>query len=114
MVLTVLIIDILKAWILFKKGRPFELIDKCLISSYDNLGQVLRCIHIGLLCVQQSPADRPSMSSVLVMLGSESELPQPKQPGYFMELDSRKGGYSSSMPELSSTNDMSLTEPEAG
>ena len=112
--MTVLDIDISKAWTLFKEGRPFDLLDKYLISSYNNLDEVLRCIHIGLLCVQQSPADRPSMSSVVLMLGSENELPQPKQPGYFMETESRKGGYSSStIPESSSTNDMSITVPEA-
>ena len=99
---------------MFKEGRPFELLDECLISSDDNVDEVLRCIHIGLLCVQQSPADRPSMSSVVLMLGSENELPQPKQPGYFMETESRKGGYSSStIPESSSIYDMSITLPQA-
>ncbi|KAG8080247.1 hypothetical protein GUJ93_ZPchr0007g5349 [Zizania palustris] len=33
---------------------------------------VMRCIHIGLLCVQGEPADRPVMSSVVMMLGSDT------------------------------------------
>ena len=38
-------------------------------------------MHIGLLCVQQDPDDRPTMSDVVVLLGSESmALPQPRQP----------------------------------
>ena len=74
---------------------------------------MLRCIHIGLLCVQQSPADRLNMSSVVLMLGGDSELPQPKQPGYFMEIDIAKGEHSSTKPESSSTNDMSMTSLEA-
>ena len=44
------------------------------------MSEELRCIHLSLLCVQQRPEDRPSISSVVVMLGSENALPQPKQP----------------------------------
>ncbi|PON52993.1 Mitogen-activated protein kinase kinase kinase [Parasponia andersonii] len=104
----------LLAWTLQKEGRPFELLDKCLlVSSYNNLDEVLRCIHIGLLCVQQSPTNRPSMSSVVLMLSSQSDLPQPKQPGYFMEMDLPKGDHSSTKPESSSTNYMSMSLLEA-
>ncbi|PON53012.1 Tyrosine-protein kinase [Parasponia andersonii] len=74
------------AWTLLKEGKPFELIDVWLRDSYDNPQEVLHCIHIGLLCVQQSPLERPSMPSVAFMLKSENVvLPQPKPPGYFME-----------------------------
>ena len=48
--------------------------------------QVLRCIQVGLLCIQKLPEDRPSMSSVVLMLVNEEiTLPQPKQPGFFIE-----------------------------
>ncbi|GMN72721.1 hypothetical protein TIFTF001_054223 [Ficus carica] len=54
------------------------------------------------------------MSSVVVMLGSESELPQPKQPPcYFTEMDLVKGERSSTNPESSSTNQMSISLLEA-
>ncbi|KAK2995786.1 hypothetical protein RJ640_013512 [Escallonia rubra] len=76
----VLVLEI--AWILFKEGKASELIDTDLSNSC-YLFEVLRSIHIGLLCVQQSPEDRPSMSSVVMMLGGESTLPQPKEPGFF-------------------------------
>ncbi|KAK2974445.1 LOW QUALITY PROTEIN: hypothetical protein RJ640_018318, partial [Escallonia rubra] len=69
-------------WILFREGRASELIDTDLSDSC-YLFEVVRSIHIGLLCVQQSPEDRPSMSSVVMMLGGESTLPQPKEPGFF-------------------------------
>ena len=42
---------------------------------------------MGILCVQRSPDDRPSMSAVVQMLGSEGALPQPKQPGFFSETN---------------------------
>ncbi|PON82238.1 S-locus receptor kinase [Trema orientale] len=98
-----------EAWTLMSEDRPFELLDKSLTSSCKSLHDALRCIHIGLLCVQQSPVDRPNMSSVVLMLGSQIELPHPKPPGYFMEMESMKGDYSSTKPESSSTNDMSIT-----
>ncbi|PON53007.1 S-receptor-like serine/threonine-protein kinase [Parasponia andersonii] len=97
------------AWTLVKEGRSLEFLDKCLISSYDNLDEMSRCIHIGLLCVQQSPMDRPSMPSVVLMLGSQSELPEPKPPGYFMDMDTTKGDYSSTKPDSSLTNNMSIS-----
>nr|CAD1823452.1 unnamed protein product [Ananas comosus var. bracteatus] len=44
---------------------------------------VLRCIHIGLLCVQEDPSDRPSMASVVLMLSSHSvTLPAPSTPAF--------------------------------
>lgn len=62
------------------KGRPFELIDVHLDDSELNLQEVLRCIHVDLLCVQQRPVDRPNMPSIILMLASHSELPKPKPP----------------------------------
>nr|POE45870.1 receptor-like serine/threonine-protein kinase sd1-7 [Quercus suber] len=100
------------AWILWNEGRPLELIDECLRQS-STLSEVLRCIHISLLCVQQRPEDRPSMSSVIVMLGSESALPQPKQPGFFLEKDSNEAHRFSSKQEPSSTNEITITLLEA-
>lgn len=48
--------------------------------------EVLRCIHLALLCVQQRPDDRPTMSTVLLMLDIQSPmLPQPTQPGFYSE-----------------------------
>ncbi|KAG5234188.1 G-type lectin S-receptor serine/threonine-protein kinase [Salix suchowensis] len=49
------------------------------------LSEVLQCIHVALLCVQQRPDDRPSMSIVVLMFGSDTVLPRPKQPGFFTE-----------------------------
>lgn len=47
--------------------------------------EMVRCIHIGLLCVQENAADRPTMASLILMLGSFSlTLPIPSQPAFFM------------------------------
>ncbi|XP_062110565.1 G-type lectin S-receptor-like serine/threonine-protein kinase At4g27290 isoform X2 [Humulus lupulus] len=101
------------AWTLFKEGRPFELIDNYVISSYENLQKVLRCINISLLCVQQSHVDRPAMSSVVLMLGSHNELPQPNLPGYLMDIDLTIKDHSGTKPDSSSINGMSITVLEA-
>ena len=78
-------------WTLIKEGKAFEVIDNNLRDAYDNMEKVLRCLHIGLLCVQQSPVDRPTMSSVVLMLSYESVLPQPKPTGYLMDADKWEG-----------------------
>ncbi|KAK7839326.1 g-type lectin s-receptor-like serine/threonine-protein kinase sd1-13 [Quercus suber] len=76
------------AWILWKDGRPLELMDVNLDTSYVS-SELLRCMQVGLLCVQKAPVDRPTMSSVIFMLGNEGvTLPQPKEPGFFTEESS--------------------------
>ena len=72
-------------WLLWNENRALELMEPCLVDSYVE-SQVLRCIQVGLLCIQKLPEDRPSMSSVVLMLVNEEiTLPQPKQPGFFIE-----------------------------
>ncbi|KAL0406863.1 UNVERIFIED_CONTAM: G-type lectin S-receptor-like serine/threonine-protein kinase [Sesamum latifolium] len=73
------------AWLLWQENKDLELMDECLNDTFVE-SQVKRCIQVGLLCVQRFPEDRPVMSSVLFMLGSEGVvLPEPKEPGFFME-----------------------------
>ncbi|KAJ6966567.1 hypothetical protein NC652_004199 [Populus alba x Populus x berolinensis] len=81
------------AWRLWNEGRPLELINEPEQDS-STLSEIIRCIHVGLLCVQKRPEDRPNMSSVIVMLSSGISLPQPKQPGFFTERN---------LPELESS-----------
>ncbi|KAK8257030.1 hypothetical protein V6Z12_1Z010900, partial [Gossypium hirsutum] len=71
------------AWKLWSKGEGMELIDQLLVPSCVAF-EVLKCIHIGLLCVQEDPADRPTMSSVIFMLASDGsiKLPRPTEPAF--------------------------------
>ncbi|KAK9936133.1 hypothetical protein M0R45_012994 [Rubus argutus] len=67
------------AWKLWKDGKELEFVEPCLMESCPTT-QILRCMHIGLLCVQEDPAERPTMSAVVVLLGSDSiELAEPKK-----------------------------------
>ncbi|RYR40454.1 hypothetical protein Ahy_A09g046211 [Arachis hypogaea] len=65
------------AWRLWSNERPLELLDEVLKEGCTR-SEVIRCIQVGLLCVQQRPADRPDMSSVVLMLNGEKLLPKPK------------------------------------
>ncbi|PSR98539.1 Receptor-like serine/threonine-protein kinase [Actinidia chinensis var. chinensis] len=72
-------------WKLWNEGKAIELLDVPMEDSFAFL-EVLKCIQIGLLCVQKRPEDRPTMASVLSALDSEiTTLPQPKQPGFYAE-----------------------------
>ncbi|KAK9939537.1 hypothetical protein M0R45_016231 [Rubus argutus] len=95
------------AWILWNRGRPLELIDEGFGDSC-NLSEVLRCIHVSLLCVQQQPEDRPTMLSVVQMLCSQSTLPQPKEPGFSSEKDLVEGEFPLLNNEMSS-NGLTIT-----
>jgi hypothetical protein len=54
-----------------------EFLDPTLKDSYSS-NEVVRCIHIALLCVEEDPADRPTMASIVLMLNSLSiALPSP-------------------------------------
>ncbi|CAN6545505.1 unnamed protein product [Malus baccata var. baccata] len=93
------------AWIRWIQDKPLELIDKTFCDSC-NISEVVRCFHVGLLCVQRVPEDRPSMSSVVLMLSSDVALPPPKQPGFYTE---RSVPESSSRTLLCSENTFSTT-----
>ncbi|KAH7544255.1 hypothetical protein JRO89_XS15G0136500 [Xanthoceras sorbifolium] len=104
---------IIIAWRLWNEERAVELIDKSLDYSSAS-SEILRCIHVGLLCVQQGPEDRPNMSTVALMLGGDGSLPQPKQPGFFTERNLPESESSSSKHQSSSTYEitMSLLDPQ--
>ncbi|KDP38992.1 hypothetical protein JCGZ_00749 [Jatropha curcas] len=97
------------AWRLWNEGNVLELVESFLMESCSLL-EVKRCIHISLLCVQQHAEDRPSMASVVLMLGSKNELPQPKKPGFLIESRPLETQSPSSNPGSSSKNEISLSE----
>ncbi|XP_019707010.2 receptor-like serine/threonine-protein kinase SD1-8 isoform X1 [Elaeis guineensis] len=97
------------AWSSWKEGNGLDLVDDSIVHSFP-VSEALRCIKVGLLCVQEHPEDRPTMSSVVLMLGSENTpLPDPKQPGFVstkgpLEIDS-----SSSKQDSLTVNGLSVT-----
>ncbi|KAL5578970.1 hypothetical protein UlMin_011412, partial [Ulmus minor] len=49
------------AWRLWKEGKELEFVDPLLMECRER-EEVVRCIHIGLLFVQEDPSDRPNTS----------------------------------------------------
>nr|POE46682.1 cysteine-rich receptor-like protein kinase 28 [Quercus suber] len=111
------------AWKNWKQGIVSNLVDPTLKAS--STTEIMRCIHIGLLCVQENVVDRPTMASVVLMLNSFSiTLPIPSKPAFFMnsgtelniclqgEHDSRvtESNQSKSSSVQASINEVSITE----
>ncbi|KAH7569104.1 hypothetical protein JRO89_XS06G0107200 [Xanthoceras sorbifolium] len=72
------------AWKHWRDDTPMQLLDPTLTDSYSR-NEVIRCIHLGLLCVQEDPAARPTMATAVLMLNSYSvTLPLPQQPAFFL------------------------------
>ena len=74
-----------QAWKSWQEGRVEKVVDPILRGSGSGLtNEMLRCIHIGLLCVQENAADRPTMASVVLMLSSFSmTLNIPSAPAFY-------------------------------
>lgn len=96
-----------------------ELMDPSLEGSYP-INEAMKCIKIGLLCVQENTEVRPTMSLVVHMLRSvdETVFPEPSQPPTFMrQRSSVSNGSSSSIGSqatlVHSINDVTNSEVQA-
>lgn len=87
-----------------------ELMDSTLRASCSS-GEVIRCIHIGLLCVQERAIDRPTMSDVISLLSNQSSaLPLPKEPAFLSHSGSTDADSSSSRQRYHSQNEVTISE----
>ncbi|KAJ1291337.1 hypothetical protein BS78_02G309100 [Paspalum vaginatum] len=97
------------AWKLWREGNALELLDEAVAGAGTHRGsEVLRCVQVALLCVQERPDDRPHMAAVFLALGNPGAvLPQPRLPGFCSDR-----GSTSTDGEWSSTctvNDVTVT-----
>ncbi|RHN62547.1 putative protein kinase RLK-Pelle-DLSV family [Medicago truncatula] len=95
------------AWTLWTEGRALDMVDQALNHSYP-FAIVLRCIQIGLLCVQENAIIRPSVLEVVFMLANETPLREPKKPAFLFNgsddlHESLTSGEGSSINELTET-----------
>ncbi|KAJ0045515.1 hypothetical protein Pint_04397 [Pistacia integerrima] len=97
------------AWELWKEDRMLELLDKPLQSSHVE-NEVHRCIQVGLLCVQDNAADRPTMDSVVFMLGNESAvIPAPQKPTFSLTRTPRESDVCGSSSGHCSANGVTMS-----
>uniref|UniRef100_A0A0E0ECI5 Uncharacterized protein n=1 Tax=Oryza meridionalis TaxID=40149 RepID=A0A0E0ECI5_9ORYZ len=91
-----------RVWEHWTMGTILEMMDPSL-TSHAPRDQMLKCIHIGLLCVQDNPADRPMMSTVNIMLSSNTvSLQSPSKPSFFIPKSGTDSNiYSESYPQTS-------------
>ncbi|XP_062013283.1 G-type lectin S-receptor-like serine/threonine-protein kinase RKS1 [Rosa rugosa] len=102
---------IARVWELWGEGRALDIVDSTLKSYQPN--EVMRCIQVALLCVQEDSKDRPAMSAIVFMLSGEASPPLPKHPAFVYRRDSGvdvdpllpNGSYS--------INDLTITTMEA-
>lgn len=80
-----------KVWEFYQKQELVNLVDTSLAGDYD-VEEACNYLKIGLLCIQDMPKQRPSMSTVVMMLMGEIEVNDKiSRPGLLSELTSFEG-----------------------
>ncbi|KAI3929087.1 hypothetical protein MKW92_028500 [Papaver armeniacum] len=75
----------MQAWKHWQNGSAIELLDSTLKDTCSR-SEVMGCIHVGLLCVQENVADRPTMPTVVQMLNnSVTSQDLPSLPAFFTD-----------------------------
>ncbi|RZB76748.1 G-type lectin S-receptor-like serine/threonine-protein kinase At4g03230 [Glycine soja] len=88
------------AWKLWTENKLLDLMDPSLCETC-NENEFIKCAVIGLLCVQDEPSDRPTMSNVLSMLDIEAvTMPIPTPPTFFVNKRHSSSASSSSKPDI--------------
>ncbi|CAH8326367.1 unnamed protein product [Eruca vesicaria subsp. sativa] len=94
------------AWNLWSQGKTKELIDPT-VTEIRDVNEAIKCIHVGMLCAQDSVIHRPDMGLVLLMLESQtSHLPRPRQPTFHSFLSF---GETVESQDVATVNDITLT-----
>ncbi|TKY51071.1 Cysteine-rich receptor protein kinase 10 [Spatholobus suberectus] len=94
-------------WRQWRDQTPLNILDQD-IKEFCNHSEVIKCVQIGLLCAQEKPNNRPTMSKVVSYLCSPlTELPFPGEP-----TNSYHGGIVQNMVagEASSSSAYSVNE----
>jgi len=93
------------------EGKALEIVDSLLGQEYP-AQEVLRCIQIGLLCMQEQATERPTMLEIVFMLGNEATVPSPKKPAFINRPINSGPDSSSSKGASTSLNEMTITMPK--
>ncbi|VAH18324.1 unnamed protein product [Triticum turgidum subsp. durum] len=98
------------AWHMWKDQRLHELVDPLLGVGYE-VAEITKCTQVALLCAQEDPADRPTMTDVAAMLNPECiSLPmEPKQPTALIHGCTERDTTSTYVGQSSRTMDITIT-----
>ncbi|KAH1120988.1 hypothetical protein J1N35_004148, partial [Gossypium stocksii] len=100
------------AWNFWTSNREMDLIDPMLEEVPTRLA--LRYVNIGLLCIQETADDRPTMSDVVSMLSNESlDIPPPKQPASVNATSMEEDMLVQQRSEVCSVNDATFSTLDA-
>ncbi|SPT15828.1 unnamed protein product [Triticum aestivum] len=100
------------AWNLYEENRSLELLDLAVRGgcSPAELEHVKTWIQVGLLCVQESPSQRPQMAAVIPMLSHQQAPGRPLRPVVCMPA--RTSVDLLNMEENTSSNELTITNLE--
>ncbi|XP_010112670.2 putative receptor-like protein kinase At4g00960, partial [Morus notabilis] len=94
------------AWRNWRDNTAANIIDPLL--RINSGSEIMRYIHIALLCVQDNVTQRPTMNTVVLMLNSNSLcLPMPSEPAFFIHSNIASD---LSLASEASNNEASITE----
>ncbi|CAF2125374.1 unnamed protein product [Brassica napus] len=89
-----LLILVFLSWKRWVEGKPEIIIDPLLVKKPSS--EIIKLIQTGLLCAQQNPTKRPTMSTVILWLGSETiTIPLPKAPAFTASRSQSEDGTTS-------------------
>ncbi|XP_028760906.1 cysteine-rich receptor-like protein kinase 10 [Neltuma alba] len=99
------------AWKHWRDDNLVAILDSNLTEAGSH-SEIIKCIHIGLLCVQGNPGVRPSMNKVVQYLSNDSiQLPIPQEPAFFIHSQMEPAETSRSMEaQLANHNQYSINE----
>nr|GMD93005.1 cysteine-rich receptor-like protein kinase 25 [Ipomoea batatas] len=99
------------AWEQWRDSWPLKILDPALGESYA-INEVVQCVHIGLLCVQEDADERPTMTDVMLMLNSYStnNWLTPHQPAFYRSSGNEKMLREIKLDQSMSVNEVSISE----
>uniref|UniRef100_A0A803NE47 Uncharacterized protein n=1 Tax=Chenopodium quinoa TaxID=63459 RepID=A0A803NE47_CHEQI len=101
------------AWRSLIEDKPLEFMDPTLKDSY-SMEEVIKSIHLGLLCTQENTQARPTMSTVVHMLNNGSSIntmPIPQCPRSFLQSSNESSLVSRLSRHSTTTSSANVSTP---
>ncbi|KAL2931212.1 Cysteine-rich receptor-like protein kinase 25 [Bienertia sinuspersici] len=103
-----------RAWRLWNEEVSIDLVDKSIIGNDYACEEMVKCIHICLLCIQEDAGRRPRMASVVSALSGDSIVVPPPTPPYFFIAGTyglEDSGADQSGTTFSGSRDITVVDP---